>query len=184
MFGTSTFNEITPFPSAINVCPSFEIIHSRTSNARSSFSWSFSSSLLNAIFREGVIFIKASSEICEKNGIRVNSASICFCSCCIIVGCPWNIADFPSTNIWIPVSTSILISSLPKCESLRNWLVSEKIRFHNASSNAISPDALSAELLHSIPSRLMNSPIAPVWITSWADQSSARSREYGFIPLS
>ena len=38
----------------------------------------FFSSLLNAIFREGVIFIKASSDICEKkNGIRVNSASIC-----------------------------------------------------------------------------------------------------------
>ena len=37
MFGTSTFNEITPFPSAISVCPSFEIIRSRTSNARSSF---------------------------------------------------------------------------------------------------------------------------------------------------
>ena len=34
--------------------------------------------------------------------------------------------------------------------------------YDNASSNAISPDALSAELLHSIPSRLMNSPIAPV----------------------
>ena len=163
MFGTSTFNEITPFPSAINVCPSFEIIHSRTSNARSSFSWSFSSSLLNAIFREGVIFIKASSEICEKNGIRVNSASICS---------------------WNSVLISTLISSLVKCESFKNVLVSEKIRFHNASSNAISPDALSAELLHSIPSRLMNSPIAPVWITSWADQSSARSREYGFIPLS
>ena len=184
MFGTSTFNEITPFPSAISVCPSFEIIRSRTSNARSSFSWSFSRSLLNAIFREGVIFIKASSEICEKNGIRVNSASICSWSSCISAGYPWNIAAFPSRNIWVAVLLSTLISSLVKCESFKNVLVSEKIRFHNASSNAISPDALSAELLHSIPSRLMNSPIAPVWITSWADQSSARSREYGFIPLS
>ena len=39
-------------------------------------------------------------------------------------------------------------------------MVSEKIRSHNVSSNAISPDELSAELLHLIPSRLMNSPIA------------------------
>ena len=45
-------------------------------------------SLLNEMFKDGVIFIKASSEVCEKKGIRINSASICFWNSCISAGYP------------------------------------------------------------------------------------------------
>ena len=62
------------------------------------------------------------------------------------------IANVKSDTVVVPgpeLMTDDLSVSQPVSESVKN-------------QTELSPDALSAELLHSIPSRLMNSPIAPV----------------------